>query len=396
MKKNLFIVLSFVAVLLAWCTSDQISQIDPDTWTSKHWTTVDESFSSQLNDFQYIQDLENYLSFNKLSISQDQPYTSDFSFSADFDKNSSVQWWIEFSQSKISKSHDLETSNIQISIKAEDPNGTSDPFDLFWNLTLLYQDNEMYAKLHQFQLNMWEWNTVAKMYSLLSDLLIEKWVNLEVNSWWVISIDQDENERILNIVSNLKNTLAANDTVSNLSKLINAANWFIDLWISADGLQLTSQESTYFQDWKESIQKSFTWHFEWSQSAFDLSFTASKNWLDFHLYNIQSYDSSTSSYVDTDAEFLCSIQQDGKSEYLIDFASFKSQQKTTSLNWTIKYGDTVKFSADFVLEPLELISWESISWELKWTLIKKSWVWDSEIPELTGNILSLSDLLSSL
>jgi hypothetical protein len=396
MKRNLFIVLSFVAVLLAWCTSDQISQIDPATWTSKHWTTVDESFSSQLNDFQYIQDLENYLSFNRLSISQDQPYTSDFSFSADFDKNSSVQWWIEFSQSKISKSHDLETSNIQISIKAEDPNGTSDPFDLFWNLTLLYQNNEMYAKLHQFQLNMWEWNAVAKMYSLLSDLLIEKWVNLEVNSWWVISIDQDENERILNIVSNLKNTLAANDTVSNLSKLINAANWFIDLWISADGLQLTSQESTYFQDWKESIQKSFTWHFEWSQSAFDLSFTASKNWLDFHLYNIQSYDSSTSSYVNTDAEFLFSIQQDGKSEYLIDFASFKSQQKTTSLNWTIKYGDTVKFSADFILEPLELISWESISWELKWTLTKKSWAWDSEIPELTGNILSLSDLLSSL
>jgi len=396
MKKNLFIVLSFVAVLLAWCTSDQISQIDPATWTSKHWTTVDESFSSQLNDFQYIQDLENYLSFNKLSISQDQPYTSDFSFSADFDKNSSVQWWIEFSQSKISKSHDLETSNIQISIKAEDPNGTSDPFDLFWNLTLLYQNNEMYAKLHQFQLNMWEWNAVAKMYSLLSDLLIEKWVNLEVNSWWIISIDQDENERILNIVSNLKNTLAANDTVSNLSKLINAANWFIDLWISADGLQLTSQESTYFQDWKESIQKSFTWHFEWSQSAFDLSFTASKNWLDFHLYNIQSYDSSTSSYVNTDAEFLCSIHQDGRSEYSIDFASFKSQQKTTSLNWTIKYGDTVKFSADFVLEPLELISWESISWKLKWTLTKKSWAWDSEIPELTGNILSLSDLLSSL
>lgn len=389
MKKNLYILLSFATILLAWCTNNQTSQINPDEWMSQHWSSIEDSFSAQVDNFQYIQDLENYLSLNTLSISQDQPYTSDFSFSADFDQKSSVQWWVQFSQQKVSKSHNLESADIQLSIKAEQPWDTTDPFDLFWDFSLLYQDNEMYANLHEFQLNMWEWNSVAKMYTLLSNLLINKWVDLEIHKDWIISLDQDEDDRLLNIISNLKNTLNNMDIETNTTKLIDAVNWYINLWISTDWLTLVNQDSTYFQN-NTDIQKSFTWNFEWNQSSFDLSFTASKDWLDFHLYNIKSNNEPT------DTEFFLSIQQDKKSEYDIDFSSFKSQQKTTSLKWSIKIADTIKFSADFVLEPLELISGETISGKLNWSVTKKSWIWDREIPQLSWDILSLSELLSSL
>ena len=56
----------------------------------------------------------------------------------------------------------------------------------------------------------------------------------------------------------------------------------------------------------------------------------------------------------------------------------------------------MKFSIDFVLEPLEIIEWQKISWKMEWSIVKESWEWDGEIPEISGDILSLSDLLSSL
>jgi hypothetical protein len=74
----------------------------------------------------------------------------------------------------------------------------------------------------------------------------------------------------------------------------------------------------------------------------------------------------------------------------------KYQQKIADMQWKIRYADNVKFSADFVLEPLELMAWEKISWKLNGYLTKKSWEISEEFPELTGNILSFSELLSSL
>jgi len=56
----------------------------------------------------------------------------------------------------------------------------------------------------------------------------------------------------------------------------------------------------------------------------------------------------------------------------------------------------MKFSADFVLEPLELISGQKISWDIKWNITKKSWEWNKEFPEVTGDIVLLSEILSSL
>jgi hypothetical protein len=58
--------------------------------------------------------------------------------------------------------------------------------------------------------------------------------------------------------------------------------------------------------------------------------------------------------------------------------------------------DKVDISADFVLEPLELIAWEKISWKLDGYITKKSGEIGEDFPELTGNVLSLSELISSL
>ena len=66
------------------------------------------------------------------------------------------------------------------------------------------------------------------------------------------------------------------------------------------------------------------------------------------------------------------------------------------LQWKLKYNDALTFSADFVSEPLDITDWQKISWEIEWSLVKKSWESDKEIPEITWDILSFSELLSSL
>ena len=52
---------------------------------------MEDSFSKQLDGAQYIMDLEKFLSYDILSITEDIPFVSDFSFSAKFDEESSIQ-----------------------------------------------------------------------------------------------------------------------------------------------------------------------------------------------------------------------------------------------------------------------------------------------------------------
>ena len=98
MKKNLFIVLSFLSVLLVWCSNqvDQAKQIDPEKRLSENGVSIEKTFNNQIKDFQYIKDFEDFVSYNILSITEDKPFTSNFSLAAKFDKKSSIQWWIDF------------------------------------------------------------------------------------------------------------------------------------------------------------------------------------------------------------------------------------------------------------------------------------------------------------
>ena len=397
MKKNLFIILSLFAVSLVWCTTSdkQVTKIDPQEW--------EQLFDSQVEEFQYIKDLDNYLSYNVLSLTEDKPFTSDLYLSAKFDENSSLQWWAEFSQKKISKAHNLENADIDVNIEAQKQEGDAEPFNLSWSVSLLYKDNEMYANLHNFGVFMWEGNMAAKMYTLLWDLLVGNWVDLEVHSGWFISLDENEDKRLPYLVWTLKNVLKSEWIKENspnflgwIVRLIDTVNSYIDLWISTNELAMISYEISYAELSDKTIQKEFIWVFQWKESAFDLSFIASKKWLEVHLYNIREYDEDMQDYKSIDSELSFSIQEKNKSEYSVDFQSLKSEQKIADIQWEIKYMDKVKIAADFVLEPLELVAWEKISWKLDGYITKKSEEITGDFPELTGNILSFSELISSL
>ena len=401
MKKNLFALLSIATIVIAGCTDVEPVKIDADSRVSEEWSPVEQAFNKQVDETQYIQDLEDFISYNILSITEDKPYTSDFSFVAEFDEKSTIQWWIEFTHEKTSKTHDLESSEVEFDVKAEEK-GKVEPFNLSWSLTLLYKGNDMYANLHRFGLYMWEWNMTAKMYSLLWDLVIDKRVDMEAQNGWIIEVNEDEDKKLPYTVWTLKNILetkniqSSPDFLNSVAEMIETINSHIDLWISTNELTLLTQEIEYSELWDEIIQKDFVWSFKWKDSSFDLSFAASKKWLEAHIYNIKEYDEDIQDYKDSNSEFLLSIQEEKNSEYSVIFQSIKYQQKVADIQWEIKYADTMKFSADFVLEPLELISGQKISWDIKWNITKKSWEWNKEFPEVTGDIVLLSEILSSL
>ncbi len=396
MKKFLFVFLSLFVVLLTWCTTNdkQVMELDFQKW--------EQLFNNQINDFQYIKDLEDFLSYNAFSLTENKPFTSDALFSIKFDEDSSIQWWADVSWDKVVKTQDLEFSDVVFNVKAEKKEQDLASFDLSWDISLLYKDNEMYANLHNLDVFMWEGNMVAKMYTLLWDLIVDNWVDLEVHSWWIVVIDENWNKKLPYIAWVIKNVLKTEDIQTspnflwNLVELFDLINSYIDLWISTNELSLVGHEISYFElsDW--SVQKLFTWSFQWKESSFDMSFVVSKKWLEVCLYNIREYSEDILDYEGTGKQFIFSLKEDKKSEYSLKFESLDLQQKVIDLQGEIKCENGVKFSIDFVLESLEALAWQRISWELGWSVIKHSWEWDKEIPEFTGNILLRSDILASL
>ena len=403
MKKNLLLLSMFAVILLAWCTTDaEVTKIDTEEQVSQEWNPVEEAFNEDIENFQYIKDLEDYISYDVLLNTEEKPFISNLSIKVIFDEKSSVQWWLEFSQKKFLKSKDLESMDIDFDLEAKETQSNPEPFYTSWNITLLYQNDEMYAKLHNFWLFMWEWNITAKMYSLLWDMINEKWIDLEVNNWWIISVNKQEDTKLPYIISTLKNVLKTKDIESspdflwNTVELINTVNSHIDLWISTDELKLLNYDVSYSETSDEIIQKEFTWEFQWKQSAFSLSFIASKKWIDVHLFDIKEYDEDIQKFKDTESEFVLSVNENKKSEYTIDFQSIKHLQKVVDLRWKIKYSDKVSFSADFVLEPLEIIAWQKITWNLKWNIKKQQPKWDENFPEISGEITPFSEIAASL
>ncbi len=403
MKKILVAVFSFVLFLAGCSNSDkEITRIDPQDWFSRNWVSIDDSFNKQLDETQYIKNLEDFLSYNILSITKNKPFTSDLKISAKFDESSSVQWGVKYSWNKIVKSNDLEYSDVEFKIEAEDIISKTPPFDLSWSVGLLYKNNEVYANLHNLNVFMWEWNMVAKMYTLLWDLIIGSRVDLEIHSWLIISLDEKLDTKLPYFIWTLKNILKTEDIQSDSNflwstvEMLDLINSYIDLWISTNEISLISQDLSYFElvDW--SIQKLFTWSFQWKESSFDLFFSVSKEWLEVCLYNIKEYNEDTLDFEDIDKQFRFILDEDEKFEYLIEFESSNLQQRVIHFQWKVKYADVVSFSANFILEPLEIVAGQKISWKLDWNIIKKSWEWNEKIPEITGNVILWSELLASL
>lgn len=403
MKKNLIFFLSFATILLTWCfNSNQFTEIDSDR-VSGEWLSAEQAFNKQIEESQFLKDIAQYISYDILSTTENKPFNSDFSLVADFDENSSVQWWLNVSQKKVSKNHDLESRDIEFNVVAREIKEDADPFEASWSVTLLYQDNEMYANLHNFGVFMWEENMVAKMYTLLWGMVIDKRVNLEINNWWIISLNTEEEIKLQYLIWTIVNVLKTeeiNDSpnfLNSVAELLDTINSHIDLWISINELSIKSVEDIKYSKTSDGIiQKEFTASFQWSESAFDLSFKASQNGLEMQIYNIKEFDTDLQNFKDSDSEFTFTLTQTKKSEYDVIFQSTKSQQTIVDLKWNIDFGDTVQFKADFVMQPLQLVEGQKISWKLNGHIIRQPAKWDETLPELSWDVVLFSDLIWAL
>ena len=390
-----------VCLFSAWCDNSNTVEIDSENRSSNEWLSVENTFNQQIEQAQYISDMNDFISYRALSISEDKPFTSEFIIDAIFDKESSLQGWLEISQKKYSKSNDHETSNITFDINLMESENDPEPIQTSWEISLLYQDDEMYANVHSFDLFMWEWNSAAKMYKLMSELLIGKWISLEVKEWKIMTVDTNSDTKFWYIISTLKTVLKTEDIhdspnfLNAVVEMIDFINSYVNLWISTNELTLLEWEISFSELWQWIVQKTFTWSFKWKDSAFDLSFVASKNWLEIHLYNIKEYDEDRVDYVDKELDFYLSIQETKKSEYDIDAEYTKLRQKIFEMKSKIRYADSVQVSGSFVLEPMKLIEWQKISWKIEWNIEKHFGVDDTKFPVLSGDILSISELLSS-
>ena len=117
----------------------------------------------------------------------------------------------------------------------------------------------MYANIHDFGIFMWEGNMVAKMYTLLWDSFIGKWIDLEVHSGWIITLNEQEDVKLQYILWTLKNVLKTQwveedspNFLNGVVELIDSINSHIDLWISTDGLTLQSIDSIRYFELKNS------------------------------------------------------------------------------------------------------------------------------------------------
>ena len=402
MKKKLIVLLSFATLLLAWCfNSENIvsNEVEADTWSVNQENQLEESFNKQIEETQYIKDINEFLSYDVESILNNKPYVWEYSLNADFDESSSIKWWLTLSLNKYVESKDVKSSDIEFVLN-ETESWNENPLNATWSLSLLYQWENMYTKIHNFELYMWEDNMSAKMYELLIDLLIDKWVDMEAGIWWVVSVDTNDS-KLENTISNLKTTLKTEDInssefLNSLSELIDTINWSIDLWISTNDLSIASAEEVKLyetENWV--IQKEFIASLKWSKSEFDLSFLASKNWLIVRLYNIKNLDESTQSFVDSNGEVMLSIQDNKKSNYGVALLITQNWYTIADIQWTIDFWKTTKISAKFVLQP-ELLAWQTVSWSLNWNILKRSSKSSEKIPEISWETVKISDVLWTL
>lgn len=403
MKKKLLLLLCFVVVLLAWCNNSKTIEINPNTWTSKEGLSVKDLYNQQIEETQYIKDLESFLSYNILSLTEDKPFVSDMLLEANFSDKSSVQWWMLFSQKKYSKAHDLENMEISFDVKTEQSQDNLEPFYASWSLSLVYQNDDLYANIHNFWVYMWEEDMLAKMYTLLWESLINQWVDLEAHSGWIVTLNEKEDIKLQYIVWTLKNVLKSEwinedspNFLNGIAELVDTVNSRIDLWISTNALTLLKKEIKYYQLSNWLIRREFTWTFQWEKSEFSLVLSSDKNWLKVQLYDIKEFSEDAQSYVPTDLELVLSIKENQRSEYWVEFELLKNKKSTVDIDWTLKYNNQLNFNGMFKLNWWELIQWQGIMWSIEWKIVKTSPNGDEVFPEVSENKILLSNIMASL
>ena len=92
---------------------------------------------------------------------------------------------------------------------------------------------------------------------------------------------------------------------------------------------------------------------------------------------------------------MISIQDNKKSNYDVALLITQNWYTIADIQGVIDFWKTAKVSAKFILQP-ELLAWEIVSWSLSGNISKRSPKGSEKIPEISWEIVKLSDVLWSL
>lgn len=395
MKKLLFVWL-FMSLFIWGCnnSSEKVKNVELENWAESHDTDIWYTYSQQISSSNYLKDINSYFSYGDYSLEGWKFLWESLKINVKFDENSTVQGCWLYNSEKIKNENWVENSEINFSLNLEEIQEDSNPFVASWSLDLLYKDENLFANFHDFSLFMWEWNMDAKLYTLLLDLVKDKWVDLEVGEWWIFQVLNDDND-----LSNLWTMLLMPDIVDdlNFSWAVESVLWFIsnyiDLWFSINNLELISLKPIKYGEYEDWIlQKTFEWTFKSDSSEFDIYLKASGKWFELKIFNIRAFDDEWFYDLDSVMSFLI---EEKKQDYKIIWNIEKYSQEILSFEWSLKFLDDLSFDVDFYLNPIELAEWERISWKINWYYsndYKKTW----NIPVLSWDILKLSEMINAM
>lgn len=392
MKKKLLLRCLILSLPLSGCWDNtNLQQIDPSTRTSHNWLSVEQELADQLWKSNYLSDINDFFSLDKLNKSQKSDFSSDENINIVFDKDSSIEWWVVLSVEKSTQWED-SISDIAFSINADDTK--TEPFLASWNISLLHFSWNSYMQIHNFGLFNGEGNMQTKFFSLLANELKNKWIDLEM-TWWKIET--------MDIWIDLFNISLFSDKISDssqsvkwLQNILSFTDQYAKRWIDIHNLSLSSiKRISYAVDKKWIIWKGFVWSFSSEWNKFDALINTSQKWFRIYIYNVAEFDEDTEQFRQRDIEIDVSLEENKKSDYSLAISSSKNKQKTLNLSWKLIFDNWVKINANFVLEPLEIIAGQKFSWKIEWTIQKKSSL-NREIPQLSWETLYISKISSTL
>lgn len=392
MKKKLLLRCLILSLPLSGCWGNKnLQQIDPSTRTSQNWLSVEQELADQLWKSNYLSDINDFFSLDKLNKSQKSDFSSDENINIVFDKDSSIEWWVVLSVEKSTQWED-SISDIAFSINADDTK--TEPFLASWNISLLHFSWNSYMQIHNFGLFNGEGNMQTKFFSLLANELKNKWIDLEM-TWWKIET--------MDIWIDLFNISLFSDKISDssqsvkwLQNILSFTDQYAKRWIDIHNLSLSSiKRISYAVDKKWIIWKGFEWSFNSEWNKFDALINTSQKWFRIYIYNVAEFDEDTEQFRQRDIEIDVSLEENKKSDYSLAISSSKNKQKTLNLSWKLIFDNWVKINANFVLEPLEIIAGQKFSWKIEWTIQKKSSL-NREIPQLSWETLYISKISSTL
>lgn len=392
MKKKLLLRCLILSLPLSGCWGNKnLQQIDPSTRTSQNWLSVEQELADQLWKSNYLSDINDFFSLDKLNKSQKSDFSSDENINIVFDKDSSIEWWVVLSVEKSTQWED-SISDIAFSINADDTK--TEPFLASWNISLLHFSWNSYMQIHNFGLFNGEGNMQTKFFSLLANELKNKWIDLEM-TWWKIET-MDIWIDLFNISLFSENISDSSQSVKWLQNILSFTDQYAKRWIDIHNLSLSSiKRISYAVDKKWIIWKSFEWSFNSEWNKFDALINTSQKWFRIYIYNVAEFDEDTEQFRQRDIEIDISLEENKKSDYSLAISSSKNKQKTLNLSWKLIFDNWVKINANFVLEPLEIIAGQKFSWKIEWTIQKKSSL-NREIPQLSWETLYISKISSTL